>query len=131
MDCAIVACGFMVGEALDATKELEEEDGIKCRVINMHTVKPMDTDVLMKAARDCGCIVTAEEHQAAAGFGSAVAEYVCQNNPVPMKIVGVQDRFGESGQPWELLEEFNLTWKDIKKAVREVIKMKTTNAGVF
>ena len=129
-DCAIIACGFMVGEAIDAAKELEEEEGIKCRVVNMHTVKPMDTDEIMKSAKECGCIVTAEEHQAAAGFGSAIAEFAVQNCPVPMKIVGVKDRFGESGQPWELLEEFNLTWKDIKKAVKEAVAMKKSKVAV-
>lgn len=129
-DCAIVACGFMVGEALDAAKELKEEEGIECRVINMHTVKPLDEEVLLKAAKECGAIVTAEEHQAAAGFGSAVAEFVSQNYPVPMKIIGIQDRFGESGQPWELLEEFKLTWKEIKHSVKHVMKMKREKVGV-
>jgi transketolase len=123
-DCAIIACGFMVGEALDAARELEEEDGIKCRVVNIHTIKPIDQEAIIAAAKDCGCIVTAEEHQVAAGFGSAVAEVVCQNQPVPMKMVGIQDRFGESGEPWELLEVFHLTWKDIKKAVKEAMAMK-------
>ncbi|MCD4782223.1 MAG: transketolase family protein [Candidatus Eremiobacteraeota bacterium] len=129
-DCAIVACGFMVGEALDAAKELKEEEGINCRVINMHTVKPLDEEVVLKAAKECGAIVTAEEHQAATGLGGAVAEFISQKYPVPMKIIGIQDRFGESGQPWELLEEFNLTWKDIKQGVKRVMKMKREKVGV-
>ncbi|MCE1249096.1 MAG: transketolase family protein [Firmicutes bacterium] len=123
-DCAIIACGFMVGEALDAAKELEEEEGIKCRVVNIHTIKPIDKEAIIAAAKDCGCVVTAEEHQLAAGFGSAVAEVVCQNQPVPMKMVGISDRFGESGEPWELFEAFHITWKDIKKAVKEAVAMK-------
>ncbi len=129
-DCAILATGFMVGEALDAAKELEVEEGIKCRVVNIHTIKPLDTEEVLKSAMECGCIVTAEEHQAAGGFGSAVAEFVSQNHPVPMKIIGIRDRFGESGQPWELLEEFNLTWKDIKKAVKEAVAMKKSAVRV-
>lgn len=128
-DCAIIACGFMVGEALDAAKELAEE-GIQCRVINMHTVKPMDVETVKKAACECGCIVTAEEHQIACGFGSAVAEYVIQNCPVPLKMVGIEDRFGESGDPWELLEEFGLTWKHIKNAVKNAVAMKKQKAKV-
>lgn len=122
-DCAIFACGFMVGEALDAAFELEEE-GIKCSVINVHTVKPLDYETILKYAKKCGCAVTAEEHQAAGGFGSAVAEFLIENYPIPVKIIGVKDRFGESGDPWDLLEEFNLTWKDIKKAVRQAVAMK-------
>lgn len=129
-DCAIFACGFMVGEALDAAKELKEEEGVDCSVVNVHTVKPMDKEAVLKYAKKCGCVVTAEEHQAAAGFGSAIAEILCQEHPVPMKIVGVEDRFGESGQPWELLEEFGLTWKDIKKAVKQVVSMKKSKVSV-
>ncbi len=122
-DCAIFACGFMVGEAIDAAKELAEE-GISCSVINMHTVKPLDEETLLKYAKKCGCVVTAEEHQAAGGFGSAIVEVLSQKYPVPVKIIGIQDRFGESGDPWTLLEEFGLTWKHIKKAVKEVMAMK-------
>lgn len=123
-DCAIFACGFMVGEALDAARELEEEDGIKCSVINMHTVKPLDKETLLKYAKKCGCVVTAEEHQAAGGFGSAIVEVLAQEYPVPTRIIGIQDRFGESGDPWTLLEAFGLTWKDIKREVKKAISMK-------
>ncbi len=123
-DCVIFACGFMVGEALDAAEELKKEDGIDCSVVNVHTVKPLDKETLVKYAKKCGCVVTAEEHQLAGGFGSAIAEVLCEEQPVPMKMVGIKDRFGESGDPWELLEEFGLTWKDIKKAVKEVVKKK-------
>jgi transketolase len=122
-DCAIMATGFMVGEALDAAKELKEE-GINCAVINFHTIKPLDKEAVLKYAKQCGCVVTAEEHQEAAGFGSYVAEVISQEYPVPMQIIGVKDRFGESGEPWELLDEFNLTWKDIKQAVKKALSMK-------
>ncbi len=129
-DCAIFATGFMVGEALDAARELEEEDGIKCSVINFHTIKPLDTETLLTYAKKCGCVVTAEEHQMATGFGSAVAEVLCQEYPIPIRMIGVKDRFGESGQPWELLEEFGLTWKDIKREVKKAVSMKKQKISV-
>jgi transketolase len=90
----------------------------------MHTVKPIDQEAIIKAAKETGGIVTAEEHQAAGGFGSAVAEVIVENYPVPIKRVGVLDRFGESGHPDELMAEFNLKSSDIIKAVESVMKRK-------
>jgi transketolase len=122
-DVSIIACGPMVYEALIASKKLEEE-GIDARVINNHTVKPMDQETIIKAARETGAIVTAEEHQVFGGMGSAVAEVLSQNYPVPIKMVGIQDRFGESGSPKELQRAFGLTSDDIIRAVHGVMGKK-------
>ncbi len=122
-DVTIIACGPMVYEALVAAKELEKR-GIDARVINMHTIKPIDEKAIIEAAKETGAIVTAEEHQVNAGFGSAIAEVVVENYPVPLKRVGVLDRFGESGDPDELMVEFNLKSTDIIKAVEDVLKRK-------
>lgn len=122
-DVAIIACGQMVYRSLLAAKKLEESK-ISVRVINCHTIKPLDKETILKAAEDCGAIVTVEEHQVAGGLGSAVAELISQNFPVPMKIIGVEDRFGESGAPNELLEKFGLTVDAIIKAATSVLRMK-------
>jgi len=122
-DATIVATGLMVPEALEAKKILAEE-GINARVINIHTIKPIDKDILIKAAKETGAIVTAEEHNVIGGLGSAVAEVLCENYPVPMRRVGTQDKFGKSGKPAILLEEYGLTAKNIAKQVEEVIKLK-------
>ena len=94
------------------------------RVINMHTIKPIDVQAIVKAAKETGAIVTAEEHQMAGGLGSAVAEVVTQNACVPMEIIGVKDSFGESGKPEQLLEHYGLKDKNIVEAVKRVIKRK-------
>jgi transketolase len=122
-DAAIIACGTMVHRALLAAKKLQESN-ISVRVINCHTIKPLDKKTILEAAEDCEAIVTVEEHQIHNGLGSAVAEIVSQNFPVPMKIIGVEDHFGESGEPNELLEKFGLTAENIVKAVIQVIRMK-------
>ncbi len=122
-DAAIIACGQMVYLSLLAAKELETHN-ISVRVINCHSIKPIDKKTIIKAAEETGCIVTAEEHQITGGLGAAVAEVVSQNYPVPMKIIGVQDHFGESGEPVELLQKFGLTKEEIIKAVISVIRMK-------
>ncbi|KKU28644.1 MAG: Transketolase central region [Candidatus Amesbacteria bacterium GW2011_GWA2_47_11b] len=122
-DAAILACGPLVYQSLVAAKELEKE-GIKVRVINNHTIKPMDVTTVMKAARDCGAIVTVEEHQVMGGMGSAVAEILVKNYPVPMEFIGMPDAFGESGQPEELLEKYGMSVREIKEAVRNVILRK-------
>lgn len=122
-DVAIIACGMMVYWAMEAAKELEKE-GIDVMVVNSHTIKPIDKEGIIEAAKKTGAVVTAEEHQITGGLGGAVAEVLGQNYPVPMKIVGVQDRFGESGDPWELLEEFGLTTRFLVDAVKEVIEKK-------
>jgi transketolase len=117
-DVAIVACGILVYNALIAAEELSKEDGIECRVINNHTVKPMDELAIATAARECGCIVTVEEHQVQGGMGSRVAEIVAQHHPVPIEFVGVQDRFGQSGDPVELIEHYGMGTAGIKAAVK-------------
>ncbi|MEK7516723.1 MAG: transketolase C-terminal domain-containing protein [Patescibacteria group bacterium] len=120
-DVAIVACGPLVHNALLAAAELER-DGIDCRVINNHTVKPMDEAAIIKAAKECGAIVTVEEHQVMGGMGSRVAEVLAAHHPTPIEFVGVQDRFGESGTPLELIEAFGMGVGSIKDAVRKVLK---------
>ena len=123
-DVAIIACGQEVYRALQAAKEMELQK-ISVRVINCHTIKPLDNATILKAAQDCGAIVTVEEHQINGGLGGAVAEVLSQNFPVPLKIIGIEDKFGESGEPNELLNKFGLTVEAIKKAVTHVIKMKS------
>lgn len=122
-DVALVACGPLVHNALLAAAELERE-GIDCRVINNHTVKPMDEAAIIKAAKECGAIVTVEEHQVMGGMGSRVAEVLAAHHPTPIEFVGVQDRFGESGTPLELIEAFGMGVGSIKDAVRRVLKRK-------
>lgn len=120
-DVAIVACGPMVWEALVAAENLSKE-GVEARVINLHTIKPLDTETLVAAARDCGAIVTAEEAQIIGGMGSAVAQVVVKNHPVPMEFVGVTDSFGGSGTPDELMQAFGLTHTFIESSVRKVLR---------
>lgn len=120
-DVAIIANGAMVYEAVNAAKALSGQ-GVSAMVINMHTVKPLDGAAIEKAA-SCGAIVTAEEAQRYAGMGSAVAEYVSQHCPVPMEYVAVDDSFGQSGQPEELMEAYGLTAGDIvKKALAAIAR---------
>ena len=122
-DIALIGCGPLVYECLLAA-ELLKEDGIKARVINNASVKPMDEKTILAAAKECGAIVTVEEAQAAAGMGGAVCELVAEEYPVPIVRVGMQDRFGESGEPNELLEHFKLTAPYIADAARRVLKKK-------
>ena len=122
-DVAIIGTGIMVEAALEAKEELAKE-GINARVINIHTIKPIDEELIIKAAKETGVIVTAEEHSVIGGLGSAVAEVVSENCPVPVLRVGVKDTFGESGKPNELLEKYGLTSNDIVNKVKEVIKLK-------
>lgn len=122
-DVAVIATGEMVHKALLAAKELASRN-ISVRVIDCHTIKPLDSETIIKAAKECGAIVTAEEHQITGGLGGAVAEVLSQNYPVPLKIIGVEDRFGESGAPDELLKKFGLTKEAIMAAITHVIKMK-------
>jgi transketolase len=122
-DIAIMACGVMLYEALEAANELENE-GIDARVINIHTIKPIDEEIIIQAASECGAIVTAEEHQVYGGFGSAVAEVVAKNNPVPMEFIGVQDSFGRSGKPEELMGAYHLKSIDIIGAARRILSRK-------
>ncbi len=122
-DVAIVACGAMVYEALVAAEKLAKS-GISAMVINNHTVKPIDKDTLIEAAKKTKAVVTAEEHQLMGGMGSAVLEVLAQNYPVPARMVGVEDRFGESGDPDTLMKAFGLTSDHIVEAAKEVLKMK-------
>lgn len=121
--CTIIACGVEVIEALEAAKDLQSQ-GIKIRVVNMATVKPLDKGEIVAAARDTGAVVTAEEHNVIGGLGSAVAEVLVREYPVPLEMVGVEDRFGESGKPAELLEKYGLTKKHLVAAVKRVISRK-------
>ena len=122
-DVAIIATGIMVEAALEAKEELAKE-GINARVINIHTIKPIDEELIIKAAKETGVIVTAEEHSIIGGLGSAVAEVVSENCPVPVLRVGVKDTFGESGKPNELLEKYGLTSKDIVNKVKKALELK-------
>lgn len=119
----IMATGIMVERALLAADILSQK-GIMVRVINIHTIKPIDVAEIIKAAGETGAIVTAEEHSVIGGLASAVAEVVVQKHPVPMEFIGVQDRFGQSGTPAELLVEYGLTPEQIVIAVEKVISRK-------
>ena len=122
-DVAVIASGPLVWEALVAAEELGKE-GISVRVINLHTIKPLDLETVVAAARECGAIVTAEEHQILGGMGSLVAQAVVKNHPVPVEHVGVTDTFGGSGDPDHLMEVFGLTSPYIIAQIRKVLKRK-------
>ncbi|HEY4441206.1 MAG TPA: transketolase C-terminal domain-containing protein, partial [Candidatus Elarobacter sp.] len=124
-DVAIVACGILVYNALLAAAELAERDGIECRVVNNHTIKPMDEPAIVTAAKACGAVVTVEEHQVHGGMGSRVAEILAAQNPVPIEFIGVHDRFGQSGTPTELTREYGMSPEAIADAVRRVHKRKS------
>jgi transketolase len=123
-DVTVIACGLMVYEALMASDTLSKE-GIDVRVINMHTIKPIDEDAVIRSARETDAIVTAEEHQINGGLGSAVAEVLVRNVSVPVEMVAVNDSFGESGDAEELLAKYHLKDIDIINAVKRAIKRKT------
>jgi transketolase len=123
-DVAIVVCGILVYNALLAADKLAREDGIECAVINNHTVKPMDEAAIVDAARSCGAVVTVEEHQKHAGMGSRVAEILAQQLPVPIEMVGVNDTFGQSGDPAELIEFYGMGVGSIEAAVRRAYRRK-------
>ena len=122
-DVTIIATGLMVNEALIAAENLKAE-GINARVINMATIKPIDKDIVIKAAKETGVIVTAEEHSAIGGLGSAVADVVCENCPVPVIRVGVEDVFGASGPAVEMLKIYGLTAENIAQKVKTAIALK-------
>lgn len=122
-DVTIIGTGIMVQEALKAREELKKQ-GISARLINLHTVKPIDKEEIIKAARETGAIVTAEEHTVVGGMGSAVSEVLAENCPVPMRMVGMKDRFGESGDALELMKYLGFSAEGIVKAVLEVLKLK-------
>lgn len=120
-DVTIIANGAMVYEAMQAAEQLEQEN-ISAQVINMHTVKPLDEQAVLDAAKKTGCIVTAEEHQIGGSLGSAVAECLAKHYPVPMEMVGVNDSFGESGKPEELMDRYHLSARSIYKMSQKVLE---------
>jgi len=122
-DVTIIACGLMVAKALEAAEELANEN-IDARVVNMHTIKPIDKDLIIKCAKETGAIVTAEEHSVIGGLGSSVAEVIVENEVVPMGRVGVRDTFGESGKPDDLLVKYGLTTEEIISSVKNVLGRK-------
>lgn len=122
-DVAIIGCGPLLYNALLAAEELLKE-GIDVMVINNHTIKPIDKDTIIEAAKKCGAIVTVEDHQIMGGMGSAIAEVLAQNYPVPIEFIGMKDRFGESGEPNELIEAFGMGKNAIKEAVKKVLQRK-------
>jgi transketolase len=122
-DATVIACGVMVAEALSAADKLRSE-GINLKVVNMHTIKPIDAEMIVNSAKETGAIVTAEEHQIIGGLGSAVAEVLAQHYPCPLEMIGVRDSFGESGSPAQLLAHFGLKDVNIVEAVKKVISRK-------
>ncbi len=122
-DLSIIACGLMVGMALDAAADLEK-DGIQARVLDLHTIRPLDRQAISAAARETGAIVTAEEHLLQGGMGSNVARLVAEEHPVPMRFIGLEDVFVESADPDDLLKKYRLTADDIAIAARQVFRAK-------
>jgi transketolase len=122
-EVAIIATGALVHEALTAASELGKH-GISARVINIHTIKPIDKSIIIKAAKETGCIVTAEDHNIIGGLGSAVSEVLTDNIPMPLERIGTKDVFGESGKPEELYKKYGLTSNNIIKAAKKVIGRK-------
>jgi len=120
-DVTVIATGMMVQKALEASKQLEEE-GISVRVINMSTIKPIDREIIIKAAKETKGIVTAEEHSIIGGLGDTVASVVCDSVPTIVKKIGINDVFGQSGTPDELLEKYGLTTSNIVNTVKSIIK---------
>lgn len=126
-DVALLACGIMVSRSLDAADALAAQ-GVEARVVNMSSIKPLDVETTLEAARETGALVTAEEHSVIGGLGGAVAEVVAQEYPVPLRIVGVQDTFGESGDGFELLDRYGLTAENVFKAAMDVVRRKEVAA---
>jgi transketolase len=122
-DVTIIGCGLMVAAALDAAVLLAKE-GIEARVLDMHTVRPLDEAAIVAAAGETGAIVTAEEHFLHGGVGSNIARIVAQNRPVPMRFVGLADTYTDSGEPEDLLEKYHLTADDIVAAARQAVAAK-------
>lgn len=116
-EVAIFACGTLVYNALIAAKEIQDEEGMAVAVYNNHSIKPMDIHGVIGAAREAGAVVTVEEHQILGGMGSTVAEILVQNHPVPMELIGVHDKFGQSGEPDELIEYYGMGVGAIKDAI--------------
>jgi len=119
-----VGCGPILHEALKVAKDLAEKDGVGSLVVNSHTIKPLDEKFILDAAKECGAVVTIEEHQKSGGLGGAVAELLAQNNPLPIEMVGLHDTYAESGQPSELMEKYCLSARHIKAAAKKVLNRK-------
>jgi transketolase len=122
-DVGIVASGFLVPEAIEAEALLRRE-GVNATLLDMHTVKPADAQAIANVARETGAIVTVEDHNVLGGLGATVAEIVCRNNPVPVDMIGIRDRFGESGDLRELMQIYGMTARHIADAAKRVIKVK-------
>ena len=122
-DVSLFACGHLVWLAVEAARKLEEE-GISAEVINIHTIKPLDEEAILKSIGKTGCAVTAEEHNIWGGMGEAVAHVAAQNNPVPIEFVGTKDTFGESGKPMDLLKKYGLGTENIVAAAKKAIQRK-------
>jgi transketolase len=127
-DVAIISTGSMVVQALEAATLLAKR-GLEARIINMHTVKPLDRQTLSRAAEECGAVVTVEEHSILGGLGGAVSEYLAQVNPIPIEMVGIKDTFGESGPPQILLEKYGLTTETIVTAAERAINRRYRHRG--
>lgn len=123
LDVLIVGCGPLLYNAILAAKDLEKE-GVRAIVLNSHTIKPLDENKILELGERCGAVVTIEEHQAMGGLGGAVAELLARKMPLPMEFVGMQNVFGESGSPSQLIEKYGMGVKDIKIAAKKVIKRK-------
>jgi len=122
-DVTIVACGVMIAESLRAADILKEK-GVDAKVVNMHTIKPIDEEMIINSAKETAAIVSAEEHQINGGLGSAIAEVLARKFPCPMEMVGVDDSFGETGSPEELLKKYHLKDVDIVEASLRAISRK-------
>ncbi len=122
-DVSIISTGHLTWKTVEAAKQLAEE-GISCELINIHTIKPLDEEAILASVAKTGCVVSAEEHQMHGGLGDSIAQLLARKNPVPMEYVAVNDSFGESGTPNELLEKYGLDTPDVIKAVRNVLKRK-------
>ena len=123
-DVVIIACGSLVWDSIEAAKVLRDSHNISAAVINCHTIKPIDIETIVAFSSRCGAVVTAEEHQINCGLGSAVADVIVRNCPVPVEMLAIEDRFGESGEPAELLRHFNLTPNGIIDKVKKVLERK-------
>ena len=122
-DVTLFATGHLVWTCVEAAQELDKQ-GISCEVINIHTIKPLDTEAILKSARKTKAVVVAEEHQRFGGLGEAISSVLAQHEPLPVSLVGVNDSFGESGKPAELLEKYGLGKKDVLEAVKNVLTRK-------
>ena len=122
-DVTIIACGHMVWKSIEALKTLMEK-GISVELINMHTIKPLDVDAILKSVAKTRCVVTAEEHMRNGGLGDAVAQVLAQHDPLPQEFVAVNDKFGESGTPMELMTKYGIDSADVIAAVEKVLARK-------